>query len=561
MKDRTSGTRVLRGSGVLLLLIVVLLAMGGTAARAGEPLFTNTDPGLPDMVSDALAWGDYDNDADLDVLVTGREEGVEGYIARVYTNDGGSFSDSGIALDGIGGGSAEWGDYDNDNDLDILLIGFVTASTYDTEVYRNDGADGIGGWSFTNIDAGLTGDSRQGEWGDYDNDGDLDIIATHAIFRNDGGDAFTQDPDAPLFGTALAAGDYDNDSDLDVAATNGLYQNDGTGNFTRLDPFYPSLQRASFEWGDYDSDGDLDFLVTGAYQQMLDLRISTVYRNDGGGTFTDLDIGMPGVIGHAQWGDYDNDGDLDIALSGEEPPDAPGCIFTIYRNDGSDSFSAASNTGFEMYSQCLDVAWGDYDNDTDLDLLFSGWNNTSQVVTVYRNNTGTANTPPAPPSSLTATPTGDGTVVLSWSAGSDAETLAPGLTYNLRVGTTPGGYDVVSPMALKSEGGTGNMLLMGGGIPEGHRLLPQMGNVQTGLSAILRELEPDTTYYWSVQAIDTAFTGSAFAPESSFTIPGEPTSVTLDSLGVQKTTEVPVAALASLGLLSALGAALWRRRR
>ncbi len=559
MKDWTSNTRLLRRSGVLLLLIVALLAMGGTAARAGGTLFTNTDPGLPNMLSDALAWGDYDNDADLDVLVTGREEGVENYIARVYTNDGGSFSDSGIVLDGIGNGSAEWGDYDNDNDLDILLIGFVTASTYDTEVYRNDGADGIGGWTFTNIDAGLTGDSRRGVWGDYDNDGDLDILATHAIFRNDGGDTFVQEPAA--FGVALAAGDYDNDGDLDVAATNGLHQNDGTGNFTHLESSLPTLQRGSFDWGDYDNDGDLDLLVVGAYEGSLSVRTSTVYRNDGGGTFTALDSGMPGVIGHARWGDFDNDGDLDVLLSGNQAEEGADCPFALFRNDGSDSFSTVTDTGFEAYIQCNDIAWGDYDNDTDLDILFSGWNDTSQVVTVYRNNTGTANTPPAPPSSLTATPTGDGTVVLSWGAGSDAETPPPGLTYNLRVGTTPGGHDVVSPMAIIIDGGTGNMVLMGGGIPDGHRLLPQMGNVQTGLSAILRELEPDTTYYWSVQAIDTAFTGSAFAPESSFTIPGEPTSVTLDSLGVQSTTEMPVAALASLGLLSAVGAALWRRRR
>ncbi len=518
MKDWTSNTRLLRRSGVLLLLIVALLVMGGTAARAGGTLFTNVNPGLPAILSDALAWGDYDNDGDLDVLVTGRELSGETRIARVYTNDGGSFSNRGVVLDGITDGSAEWGDYDNDNDLDILLIGFVTASTYDTEVYRNDGADGIGGWTFTNIDAGLTGDSRRGVWGDYDNDGDLDILATHASFRNDGGDTFTQDADVPTFGTVLTTGDYDNDADLDVAATNGLYQNDGTGNFTRLEPFYPSLQRASFEWGDYDNDGDLDFLVTGAYQQMLSLRISSIYRNDGQGTFTEIDDEWIGVIGHAQWGDFDNDGDLDVLLSGNESAEAPNCVFTLFRNDGSDSFSTVTDTGFEAYIQCNDIAWGDYDNDTDLDILFSGWNSTSRVVTVYRNNSGTANTPPGPPSGLTATPPEEGTAVLSWSAGSDTQTPAKGLTYNLRVGTTPGGYDVVSPMAFTTEETPAAVTLRGGSTEE-HRLLPQMGNAQTGVSAILKGLEPNTTYYWSVQAVDTGFKGSAFAPENSFTVP------------------------------------------
>jgi hypothetical protein len=90
-------------------------------------------------------------------------------------------------------------------------------------------------------------------------------------------------------------------------------------------------------------------------------------------------------------------------------------------------------------------------------------------------------------------------VTLSWNAASDAQTPASGLTYNLRVGTTPGGGDVVSPMAAAN----------------GFRRVPQMGNVR-GLSWSSSALPIAKPLYWSVQAVDTAFAGGPFAPEQQF---------------------------------------------
>jgi hypothetical protein len=113
------------------------------------------------------------------------------------------------------------------------------------------------------------------------------------------------------------------------------------------------------------------------------------------------------------------------------------------------------------------------------------------------------NTPPTAPSGLVAIPSGDG-VTLSWSASSDSQTPSTGLTYNLRVGTAPGAGDIVAPMS-----DTGN----------GYRRITGMGNVGQGIGAVLWNLTPGT-YYWSVQAVDTAFAGSAFAVEGSFTIVG-----------------------------------------
>jgi hypothetical protein len=175
--------------------------------------------------------------------------------------------------------------------------------------------------------------------------------------------------------------------------------------------------------------------------------IAKVYRNDGGGVFTDIGAGLTGVYDSSvAWGDYDNDGDLEILLTG---------------------------------------------NDSDL----------SSITKVYRNDAATANVIPGAPASLAATVDLD-QITLSWAAASDTETPPAGLTYNLRVGTSPGASDVMSPMAAGS----------------GHRLIPAMGNAQHGVKAILKSL-PLGTYYWSVQAIDSAFAGSAFPAGRSFERP------------------------------------------
>lgn len=86
-------------------------------------------------------------------------------------------------------------------------------------------------------------------------------------------------------------------------------------------------------------------------------------------------------------------------------------------------------------------------------------------------------------------------------APADDHTPANGLTFNVRVGTTPGGGEVVTPMALTNSG---------------YRLVPRMGNAGERLSFYLQGLAPNTTYYWSVQAIDTASAGSPFSTESTF---------------------------------------------
>jgi FG-GAP-like repeat len=483
-------------------LIVLLLGVLSSAAppvRATAP-FTDSGAQFLPATGDITAWGDYDNDGDLDLVLGGQMNTGNNVFAnfmKLYRNEGGIFADSGAALPGIIGGAAEWGDYDNDGDVDLLVVG-----SYLLRIYRNDGG------SLVDSGVGLDGmESAAAAWGDYDNDGDLDFVVggwafgrfITAIYRNNHG-AFV-DSGIVLPGVvrgSFAWGDYDNDGDLDLFmmgyAGNAIlitriYRNDG-GTFADSAAALPMIQDGSGAWGDYDNDGDLDLLLTGDRQYEL---IARVYRNDQG-QFVNIGAVLPGIVGLGRWVDYDNDGDLDLHLSGTN---YTSLINDLYRNDNGNF--AAVNAGLPSYTRAGSV-WGDYDDDGRLDLAtLDRLPDDSYVDRVYHNNTDVVNMAPSVPSGLTAS-TDAAAATLSWDAASDDHTLQQGLAYNLRVGTAPGGTDVVAPMALAG----------------GKRQVVQIGNTNLRRSWTIRHLTPGQTYYWSIQAVDTAYAGSAFAEEHSF---------------------------------------------
>ncbi|UCD37550.1 MAG: VCBS repeat-containing protein [Fidelibacterota bacterium] len=479
---------------------VVAVAVGlslSSLAQAQTPFteVTAITDSLTGVSFSSAVWGDYDNDGDLDILLTGS------YNAEVYRNDDGTFIDIAAGLDGVTASSAAWGDFDNDGDLDVLLTGQDSATpTYISKVYRNNGDD-----TFTDIEAGLSGRSRSSAaWGDYDNDGDLDILllgsGSGTIYRNDGGIFNDTDAFFDTYGNgkgAAAWGDYDNDGDLDVLVSNWsggskIYEN-VSGEFTALPASLIGVWDAAAAWGDYDNDGDLDFLLTGYTGST---RYAVLYENNAG-VFSGHYSGSTGLTdvedAAAAWGDYDNDGDLDILLLGWTG--SPGVTFArVYQNNGDDTFTDIV-AGLNNVSNGSG-AWGDYDNDGDLDILLTG----AGIAKVYENTSGTANVAPTAPTGLQSVVNQD-TVTLSWNIATDTEPDAGGLSYNLRVGTTSGGDELMSAQATGA----------------GYRLIPAMGNVQENLSWSLYDL-PDGSISWSVQSIDHAFAGSAFATEETFEI-------------------------------------------
>jgi hypothetical protein len=494
----------------ITLLVLVALALAMPSASSAVVTFTDIGAGLPGNIYGTNAWGDYDADGDLDLLVSGSTD--VGLITRIYRNTGGVFTGMSYPLTGAEFAVGAWGDYDGDNDLDILLCGQDASGTRHTWVYKNNGVFGFA--SIPNPLPGLGGEAAA--WVDYDNDGDLDIFVSGVdqtnvgrtmLARNDGGDVFTIVSPGFMQVQAAAAswGDYDRDGDFDlvIVGTPGggvrktvIYRNDGDGVFTDIHASLPPVAFGDVAWGDYDGDGDLDLAVSG--DPNTGDAVTKIYRYDGSDVFTDIHAGMVGMFDNTfDWGDYDNNGTLDLLATGVDTDFNP--VTLIYQNDGAGGFTGMTYSIRQVGEG--DMRWGDYDADGDLDIVQSGRAGYYQYTTIYRSDGAPPNTNPVQPTNLTATMVGD-KVRLSWLAETDGQTATSGLSYNLRVGTSPGGSQIMSAMALSS----------------GRRLLPARGNAQERTSWLLDA--HGARYYWTVQAIDGAHAGSPFPAELSIDLTG-----------------------------------------
>lgn len=252
-------------------------------------------------------------------------------------------------------------------------------------------------------------------WGDYDNDGDLDCYATRggenpdALWRNDGDWSFTEVTDEARLGNEMPGitpiwFDMENDGDLDLFLSNGrsgsypneifypdrLWRNEGDGTFTEITgpsgiadgeppPYYDAWGSAA---GDYDNDRLVDIFVA-TYRLAPDL----LYRNRGDGTFVDVGAatGVRGeptsqadYFGHgigAEFADYDNDGDLDLAVGNLGHPDYRGQFSNpslIYRNDGAPDYhftEVHADLGLKFFEMNSGILWGDFNLDGYLDLF------------------------------------------------------------------------------------------------------------------------------------------------------------------------------------------------
>ena len=342
-----------------------------------------------------VAWGDYDNDGDQDVFSSGSDN-------RLFRNEGeGLFTDqtSSPLSYADGGDGVAWGDYDNDGDLDL----YVSDSDDDNKLFRNNG-DG----SFSDVTTGVLDDPGQGRgiaWGDFDNDGYLDLYVVNGgvlsgsypnkLFRNDGGGSFSDQTSSPIDdpgrGRGVAWGDYDNDGDLDLSVADysddsKLFRNDGGGSFSGVSgPFGVDDAQYGTAWGDYDNDGDLDLYMTSGSSAQFNY----LYRNDEGSftTITSSPIANLWQCYEPLWGDYDNDGDLDLYLPRVDGPNQ------LLRNDGGDVFTnvTAGSVGDPGISH--GAAWADFDKDGDLDLYIanSGVYPTWEADKLLRNNLSNGN--------------------------------------------------------------------------------------------------------------------------------------------------------------------------
>ena len=368
-------------------------------------------------------WGDFNNDGLLDLFVPNHEapsiiEG--GVLPYIYKNNGdGTFTDV-IATSGITThqpDTAAWqgisiGDYDGDGNLDIYISEppFQNGGNAPTRDLLFKG-NGDATWTYVSDTAGIVTARDYGECSffvDYDNDGLMDIFvknipnvvgetAANVLYHNNGDGTFTQVPGAAGLdlaehgiteGSIVSFADYDNDGYMDVVmggngASDALYHNNRDGTFTDVTTaagLTPVANVQGLAWGDYNNDGLLDLYISRGKPSGGGITGNSLYRNNGDGTFTN--VTGPARVDDgtntwaAVWGDYDNDGLLDLFVARPGTSSlGPGNANILYHNNGDGTFTdVATQEGVDLLDNQLTsahklAAWGDYNNDGFLDLV------------------------------------------------------------------------------------------------------------------------------------------------------------------------------------------------
>lgn len=463
--------------------------------------------------------GDYDNDGDLDILYSGYDGTGSTTEIQIFINNGDmNFTQISTGMDGTGNGTANFVDFDNDEDLDVFISGQYDRVNDDpiciSKIYLNDAG------TFTESDVEIEAfEDAKSDWADFDNDGFLDLIiagedtlqsdvAHTYIYKNIEGtslELISEDEITPISNGLIKAADYDNDGDMDIALTGRrgswdyvtkIFENQD-GNFVDINAGLYGVRGSKLDWGDYDNDGDLDLIVTGHIDYVEG--VCKVYRNDGSNTFTDLNLDIYGIYsGDIDWIDFNQDGLLDIVMNGIAENEALWLGY-FYLNQGNDEFMQMPIPDTLTSLKYAEMEFGDLDGDLDADIFVNGRYDYMDYRNFIVENTFNAeNTAPQAPTNFNFT-LNDNLVTFTWDAATDNESES--LTYNIRVGSTSGGSDVMVSYTNA----------------EGNRIIAKKGNVETKNTFTLN-INNEGTYYASVQAIDNSYINSPFSNEVSFEV-------------------------------------------
>lgn len=363
----------------------------------------------------SASWADYNGDGFDDMIIIDNSN----YHTSLFTNNGdGTFSentDNAIYNNDGPSIACSWGDYNNDGNIDLYICntGNGGAAASENFLYRNDG-NGV----FTKITEGLIvndqGWSLGAAWADYDNDGFLDLYVSNftelnCLYRNNGDESFTKITEGEIvtdyFNTYSASwSDYDNDGFQDLFVVNYfysglpgqndcLYHNNGDGTFTKNTTALIANDLALSQgasWGDFNNDGWLDLFVT--VNDFADIDHNLLYKNNGAGDFT-LVSASPSTDGRssfgAAWLDINNDGFLDLTVSNNGSSSKR--LNYLYLNNGDETFTDQDTdeaTTTPLRDFCTTIS--DYDHNGYPDIFTPSYS-TTLIHGLYQNNGGTNN--------------------------------------------------------------------------------------------------------------------------------------------------------------------------
>lgn len=425
-------------------------------------------------------FGDFNNDGIMELVV------IKSSVTEIY-----SYGSNGFVLVQSIPKTTLYGarilDYDNDNDLDILLIQSVI-------LINTNGIFSVGPSTLT-----FGGEI---ELCDSDKNNFVDLLSNYygvpnyqneplRIHLNNGFGSFNETiTSVPAYhlqgspGNMAKMNDMDNDGDQDIVLANNLespptrlslYLNSNQ-NFSNTLEILNDLQfiEGDIDIGDFDKSGVNDVLITGG---CCLTKKSRLFKSNQNSTFSE--IFYANIYGRiARFGDYNMDGNLDFFYSSNT-------LSSIYTNENLQfplKFQSNLNLGFSD--------WVDFDGDGDLDII--GLWGSHAFINNYGINKFKVNTKPSPPSNLCIYFNGN-RATFSWDPATDIETPSPGLTYNLYV--KQNGQFIMAPMA---------------NIDNGFRKVVGRGNVSQNTSWTIALLGTGNIE-WGVQTIDNQYVGSVFA--------------------------------------------------
>ena len=401
-------------SSLSLSLFILLSISGSASAQFFVKVTDASNPIVNEPLSGnyiGTSWVDIDNDELPDLYIS---------RSQIFKNLGnGNFIKLSNSIPFIGtvlGNS--WADYDNDGYIDLFTVSTNQGAPY-SHLYKNNGNG-----TFTKILTGSIADSSANTgwgcvWGDVNNDTYPDLfiaVATgfggvshqNRFFYNNGNGTFTRIDTTDITDsidafTVPMFSDYDQDGDIDLFIGTGPANSIGGRDYLyrnylkeQIVPYYFNridtgiigtdiVDGQNWNWIDIDNDGDLDAFLTN-YSSNIRNRL---YRCEGPRYYVKMTSAEVGTIvsdagawlGN-NWGDFDNDGDLDCFITNDAG------LSRYYSNNGSGFFTRIDTLAVNINGQTYGTTFADYDSDGDLDLFIAGTNATKGL---YRNESSNGN--------------------------------------------------------------------------------------------------------------------------------------------------------------------------